>query len=206
MSLKAKKENENTTQSEPTPTTSKSTGTPLNNKQNNLDNNVLYEMKSQNKLVMAYIQEMKQQRQQENNEKEKILNDIRNATKDFQDNGKSFLSEEINQVRSDTKSMLEEFKKTQETYKKRIKLLYYGLGTMFLVFMFLALATTIGSDLLSFFNIETLQKAIASKIKGSEGFISFLWYIAYYVPYIVFFGIFIFLYEWLRKKLDERYF
>ncbi|MGX0147562.1 DUF334 domain-containing protein, partial [Staphylococcus hominis] len=75
---------------------------------------------------------------------------MRNATKDFQDNGKSFLSEEIKHVRSDTESMLEEFKKTQETYKKRIKLLYYGLGTMFLVFMFLALATTIGSDLLSF--------------------------------------------------------
>ncbi|MDH9922583.1 DUF334 domain-containing protein [Staphylococcus hominis] len=206
MSLKAKKENENTTQSEPTPTTSKSTGTPLNNKQNNLDNNVLDEMRNQNKLVMAYIQEMKQQRQQENNEKEKILNDMRNATKDFQDNGKSFLSEEINQVRSDTESMLEEFKKTQETYKKRIKLLYYGLGTMFLAFMFLALATTIGSDLLSFFNIETLQKAIASKLKSSEGFISFLWYLSYYVPYIVFFGIFIFVYEWLRKKLDDKFF
>ena len=131
---------------------------------------------------------------------------MRNATKDFQDNGKSFLSEEINQVRSDTESMLEEFKKTQETYKKRIKLLYYGLGTMFLVFMFLALATTIGSDLLSFFNIETLQRAIASKLKTSEGFISFLWYIAYYVPYIVFFGIFIFVYEWLRKKLDDKLF
>ena len=206
MSLKAKKENENTTQSEPTPTTSKSTGTPLNNTQNNLDNNVLDEMRNQNKLVLEYIQEVKQQRQQENNEKEKILNDVRNATKDFQDNGKSFLSEEINQVRSDTESMLEEFKKTQETYKKRIKLLYYGLGTMFLVFMFLALATTIGSDLLSFFNIETLQRAIASKLKTSEGFISFLWYIAYYVPYIVFFGIFIFVYEWLRKKLDDKFF
>lgn len=203
MSLKAKKENEKMTQSEPTSTTSKSTGTPLNNKQNNLDNNVLDEMRNQNKLVMAYIQEVKQQRQQENNEKEKILNDIRNATKDFQDNGKSFLSEEINQVRSDTKSMLEEFKKTQETYKKRIKLLYYGLGTMFLVFMFLALATTIGSDLLSFFNIETLQRAIASKLKSSEGFL-FLWYLAYYVPYIVFFAIFIFVYEWVRHKMYDK--
>ncbi|MCC3714562.1 DUF334 domain-containing protein [Staphylococcus hominis] len=204
MSLKAKKENENTTQSEPTPTTSKSTGTPLNNKQNNLDNNVLDEMRNQNKLVLEYIQEVKKQRQQENNEKEKILNDMRNATKDFQDNGKNFLSEEINQVRSDTESMLEEFKKTQETYKKRIKLLYYGLGTMFLVFMFLVLATTIGSDLLLFFNIETLQRAIASKLKSSEGFISFLWYIAYYVPYIVFFGIFIFVYEWVRHKMYDK--
>nr|WP_231115711.1 DUF334 domain-containing protein [Staphylococcus hominis] len=204
MSLKAKKENENTTQSEPTPTPSKSTGTPLNNTQNNLDNNVLDEMRNQNKLVLEYIQEVKQQRQQENNEKEKILNDIRNATKDFQDNGKSFLSEEINQVRSDTKSMLEEFKKTQETYKKRIKLLYYGLGTMFLVFMFLALATTIGSDLLSLFNIETLQRAIASELKSSEGFILFLWYLAYYVPYIVFFAIFIFVYEWVRHKMYDK--
>ena len=118
MSLKAKKENEKTTPSEPMSTTSKSTETPLNNTQNNLDNNVLDEMRNQNKLVMAYIQEMKQQHQQENNEKEKILNDMRNATKDFQDNGKSFLSEEIKQVRSDTESMLEEFKKAQETYKK----------------------------------------------------------------------------------------
>lgn len=169
MSLKAKKENEKTTPSEPTPTTSKLTGTPLNNTQNNLDNNVLDEMRNQNKLVMEYIQEMKQQ-QTEKIKRENILLSLENATMEFQDNGKRFLREEINQVRSDTESMLEEFKKAQETYKKRIKLLYYGLGTMFLVFMFLALATTIGSDLLSLFNIETLQRAIASKLKSSEGF------------------------------------
>ncbi|WP_308812343.1 DUF334 domain-containing protein, partial [Staphylococcus aureus] len=106
---------------------------------------------------------------------------MKNATKDFQDSSEILISKQLDQVKEDTESMLEEFKNTQETYKKRIKMLYYGLGTMFLVFMFLALAMTIGSDLLSFFNIETLQKAIASKIKGSEGFISFLWYIAYYV-------------------------
>ncbi|WP_454305337.1 DUF334 domain-containing protein [Staphylococcus hominis] len=35
---------------------------------------------------------------------------------------------------------------------------------------------------------------------------SFLWYSAYYAPYIVFIGLFIFIYEWLRRKLDERYF
>ena len=155
---------------------------------------------------MAYIQEMKNKQTQENNEREKILNDIRNATKDFQDNSKSFLDEQLEQVKSDTEKMLQEFRETQIIYKKRIRMLYYALGTMFLVFMFLALATTIGSDLLSFFNIETLQKAIASKLKHSEGFISFLWYIAYYVPYIVFFGIFIFVYEWLRKKLDDKFF
>ena len=206
MSLKAKKENEKTTPSEPTPTTSKSTGTWSSSKQNNLDNNALEEMKNQNKLVMAYIQEMKNKQTQENNEREKILNDIRNATKDFQDNSKSFLDEQLEQVKSDTEKMLQEFRETQIIYKKRIRMLYYALGTMFLVFMFLALATTIGSDLLSFFNIETLQKAIASKLKHSEGFISFLWYIAYYVPYIVFFGIFIFVYEWLRKKLDDKFF
>ena len=75
-----------------------------------------------------------------------------------------------------------------------------------LVFMFFALIMTMGTDILSFFNVETLQKAIASKIKSSEGFISFLWYLAYYAPYIVFIGLFIFIYEWLRRKLDERYF
>lgn len=206
MSLKAKKENEKTTQSEPTPTTSKSTGTWSSSKQNNLDSNALEEMKKQNKLVMAYIQEMKNKQTQENNEREKILNNIRNATEGFQDNSKSFLDEQLKQVKSDTEKMLQEFRETQITYKKRIKMLYYALGTMFLVFMFLALATTIGSDLLSFFNIETLQKAIASKLKTSEGFISFLWYIAYYVPYIVFFGIFTFGFSWINNLISEKYF
>lgn len=206
MSLKTKKENEKTTQSEHTPATSKSTGTQWNNKQNNLENNVLNELINQNKLIVAYIEETKQKQKQESIERENVLHGLKNATKDFQDSSEILISKQLDQVKEDTESMLEEFKNTQETYKKRIKMLYYGLGTMFLVFMFLALAMTIGSDLLSFFNIETLQKAIASKIKGSEGFISFLWYIAYYVPYIVFFGIFIFVYEWLRKKLDDKFF
>lgn len=105
MSLKAKKENEKTTPSEPTPTTSKLTGTPLNNTQNNLDNNVLDEMRNQNKLVMEYIQKMKQQQQTEKIKRENILLSLENATMEFQDNDKRFLREEINQVRSDTESM-----------------------------------------------------------------------------------------------------
>ncbi|KAB20274.1 DUF334 domain-containing protein, partial [Staphylococcus aureus] len=153
-----------------------------------------------------YIQEMKNKQTQENNEREKILNDIKNATEGFQDNSKSFLDEQLKQVKSDTEKMLQEFRETQIIYKNRIRMLYYALGTMFLVFMFLALATTIGSDLLSFFNIETLQKAIASKLKTSEGFTSILWYIAYYVPYIVFFGIFTFGFAWINNAIREKYF
>ncbi|WP_347248382.1 DUF334 domain-containing protein [Staphylococcus hominis] len=178
---------------------------------------------------MKFITELQHKQTEHETQKAKLITDLREKTKDFQDKNetiqKNFIkslngrlhdvdtteinrrvNSQLEKIRSENKAMWEEMKKIQENYKKRIRFLYFTLGTIMLVFMFLALAMTIGSDLLSFFNIETLQKAIASKIKGSEGFMSFLWYIAYYVPYIVFFGIFIFVYEWLRKKLDERYF
>ncbi|MEJ7440418.1 DUF334 domain-containing protein, partial [Staphylococcus hominis] len=53
-----------------------------------------------------------------------------------------------------------------------------------------------------FIHIDILQKAIASKIKASEGFMTFIWYIAYGLPYIVAIGGFIYLYEWIRKKFE----
>ena len=80
-------------------------------------------------------------------------------------------------------------KKIHENYKKRIKFLYFTLGTIMLVFMFFALVMTMGTDILSFFNVETLKKVIASKIKASEGFMTFVWYIAYGLPYIFAIGL-----------------
>ena len=94
-------------------------------------------------------------------------------------------------------------KKIQENYKKRIKFLYFTLGTIMLVFMFFALVMTMGTDILSFFNVETLKKVIASKIKASEGFMTLIWYIAYGLPYIFAIGLFIGLYEWIRARLHD---
>ncbi|MCX0341020.1 DUF334 domain-containing protein [Acinetobacter radioresistens] len=221
--------NGNNNQSTTSQTNTESTGTQSNEKQSDLNRKELNELKKQNKLLVKFITELQHKQTEHETQKAKLITDLREKTKDFQDKNETIqknfvkslngrlhdvdtteinrrVNSQLEKIRSENKAMWEEMKKIQENYKKRIRFLYFTLGTIMLVFMFLALAMTIGSDLLSFFNIETLQKAIASKIKGSEGFISFLWYIAYYVPYIVFFGIFIFLYEWLRKKLDERYF
>ena len=221
--------NGNNNQSTTSQTNTESTGTQSNEKQSDLNRKELKELEKQNKLLVKFITELQHKQTEHETQKAKLITDLREKTKDFQDKNetiqKNFIkslngrlhdvdtteinkrvNSQLEKIRSENKTMWEEMKKIQENYKKRIRFLYFTLGTIMLVFMFLALAMTIGSDLLSFFNIETLQKAIASKIKGSEGFISFLWYIAYYVPYIVFFGIFIFVYEWLRKKLDERYF
>ena len=57
------------------------------------------------------------------------------------------------------------------------KELFTGIGSILLVFMLFALIMTIGSDFMSFLHVDILQKAIASKIKASEGFMTFVWYI-----------------------------
>jgi hypothetical protein len=51
--------------------------------------------------------------------------------------------------------------------------------------------------------LDILQKSIASKIKASEGFVAFLWYIAYGLPYVLAIGLFIGLYEWIRARFHD---
>lgn len=147
------------------------------------------------------------------------------ATKDFRDNGvkvhneftnilkekldkvntdelANIIGRDIYKVRDENERMLQEVRSSHEEYQKRIKLMYRGLGAMLLVFMLFALVMTIGSDFMDFIHIDILQKAISSKIKASEGFMTFIWYIAYGLPYIVAIGGFIYLYEWIRKKFE----
>lgn len=225
MSLRNGKNNQSTTSQ----TNTESTGTQSNEKQSDLNRKELNELKKQNKLLVKFITELQHKQTEHETQKAKLITELREETKDFQDKNETIqknfvkslsgrlhdvdtteinrrVNSQLEEIRSDNKAMWEEMKKIQENYKKRIRFLYFTLGTIMLVFMFFALIMTMGTDILSFFNVETLQKAIASKIKSSKGFISFLWYLAYYAPYIVFIGLFIFIYEWLRRKLDERYF
>ena len=150
---------------------------------------------------------------------------MKGATKDFRDNGvkthnafinilkekldkvdtdelANIIGRDIYKVRDENERMLQEVRSSHEEYQKRIKLRYRGFGAMLLVFMLFALVMTIGSDFMDFIHIDILQKAIASKIKASEGFMTFIWYIAYGLPYIVAIGGFIYLYEWIRKKFE----
>ncbi|MGP5093479.1 DUF334 domain-containing protein [Staphylococcus equorum] len=87
--------------------------------------------------------------------------------------------------------------------KKRQKQLFTGIGAMLLVFMLFALIMTIGSDFMDFLPIDTLQNAIASKIKGSKGFMTLVWYIAYGLPYLIAIGAFVVLYEWIRSRFKN---
>jgi ABC-type multidrug transport system fused ATPase/permease subunit len=117
---------------------------------------------------------------------------------------KDILGRDIYRVREENDRMLQEVRASHEHYKKRQKQLFTGIGAMLLVFMLFALIMTIGSDFMSFLPIDTLQKVIADKIAASEGLLmTFVWYIAYGLPYLLGIIAFVVLYEWIRAKFHD---
>ncbi|MDU4768144.1 MAG: DUF334 domain-containing protein [Veillonella sp.] len=139
---------------------------------------------------MAEIEESQKTREKE---QEAITSKLKETTKDFRDNSIK--------THNDFVRLLQD--NLNEHYQKRQKQLFTGIGSMLLVFMLFALIMTIGSDFMSFLHVDILQKAIASKIKASEGFMTLIWYIAYGLPYIFAIGLFIGLYEWIRARLHD---
>ncbi|MDW8556141.1 DUF334 domain-containing protein [Staphylococcus xylosus] len=151
---------------------------------------------------------------------------MKEATKDFRDNSikthndfvrllqdnlkkvnteeiQAELRRDVRKVQDENKEMLRKVRESHEHYQKRQKQLFTGIGAMLLVFMLFALIMTIGSDFMSFLHVDILQKAIASKIIASEGFMTLVWYIAYGLPYIFAIGLFIGLYEWIRARFHD---
>ena len=113
------------------------------------------------------------------------------------------IRKDIRKVQDENEEMLRKVRESHEHYQKRQKQLFTGIGAMLLVFMLFALIMTIGSDFMSFLHVDTLQNAIASKIRASEGFMTLVWYIAYGLPYIFAIGLFIGLYEWIRARFHD---
>lgn len=113
------------------------------------------------------------------------------------------LRQSVRKVQDENEEMLRKVRESHEHYQKRQKQLFTGIGAMLLVFMLFALIMTIGSDFMSFLHVDILQKAIASKIRASEGFMTLVWYIAYGLPYILAIGLFIGLYEWIRARFHD---
>ena len=201
------------------------TGTPSNTTQNSLERQELDELKKQNKLIIKYLTEIQENQNAREKEQKQLTSNLTEATKDFRDNGvkvhnsfthilkekldkvdtdelANIIGRDIYKVRDENERMLQEVRASHEAYQKKIKLMYRGIGIMLLVFMLFTLVMTIGSDFMDFIHVDILQKAIASKIKSSEGFMTLVWYIAYGLPYIVAIGGFIYLYEWIRKKFE----
>src|SRR5699024_6562694 len=116
---------------------------------------------------------------------------------------KDILGRDIYRVREENEEMLRKVRASHEHYQKRQKQLFTGIGAMLLVFMLFALIMTIGSDFMNFLHVDTLQNAIASKIRASEGFMTLVWYLAYGLPYIFAIGLFIVLYEWIRARFHD---
>ncbi|WP_458575452.1 DUF334 domain-containing protein [Staphylococcus saprophyticus] len=87
------------------------------------------------------------------------------------------LKQDIRKVQDENEEMLRKVRASHEHYQKRKKQLFTGIEAILLVFMLFALIMTIGSDFMSFLHVDILQKAIASKIRTSEGFVTLLWYI-----------------------------
>lgn len=176
-------------------TESRSTGTPSSDTQSNLNNEELNELKRQNKLIVNYLEEIQESQKTREKEQEAITSKLKKTTEDFRDNSikahndfvrllqdnlnqvnteeiQTELRQEIRQVQDENKEMLREVRASHEHYQKRQKQLFTGIGSMLLVFMLFALIMTIGSDFMSFLHVDILQKAIASKIKASEGFMT----------------------------------
>ncbi|MGW7956612.1 DUF334 domain-containing protein [Staphylococcus xylosus] len=207
-------------------TDSRSTGTQSSNIQSNLNNEELNELKRQNKLIVKYLAEIQENQKIREKEHKETTSELKEVTKEFRDKSlkirndfvdvlqeklkhvdteelKDILGRDIYRVREENDRMLQEVRASHEHYKKRQKQLFTGIGAMLLVFMLFALIMTIGSDFMSFLPIDTLQKVIADKIATSEGFMTFVWYIAYGLPYIFAIGLFIGLYEWIRAKFHD---
>lgn len=151
---------------------------------------------------------------------------MKEATKDFRDNSikthndfvrllqdnlkkvntediQAELRQDIRKVQDENEEMLRKVRESHEHYQKRQKQLFTGIGAMLLVFMLFALIMTIGSDFMNFLHVDTLQNAIASKIRAAEGFMTLVWYLAYGLPYIFAIGLFIGLYEWIRARFHD---
>ena len=223
MSMKDIKNNK---ESQNTQTDSRSIGTQSSNTQSNLNNEELNELKRQNKLIVKYLAEIQENQKIREKEHKETTSELKEATKEFRDKSlkirndfvdvlqeklkqvdteelKDILGRDIYRVREENDRMLQEVRASHEHYKKRQKQLFTGIGAMLLVFMLFALIMTIGSDFMSFLHVDVLQKAIASKIRASEGFMTFVWYIAYGLPYIFAIGLFIGLYEWIRARFHD---
>ncbi|MCT2551983.1 DUF334 domain-containing protein [Staphylococcus aureus] len=218
--IKNNKENPNTQ------TESKSIGMYSNNTQNNLSSEELNELKRQNKLIVNYLAEMQENQKTREKEQEAITSKLKEMAEVFRSSGiqahndfvdiakeklgkvntediQAEIRKDIRKVQDENEEMLRKVRESHEHYQKRQKQLFTGIGAMLLVFMLFALIMTIGSDFMNFLHVDTLQNAIASKIRASEGFMTFVWYIAYGLPYILAIGLFIGLYEWIRAKFHD---
>nr|WP_248290132.1 DUF334 domain-containing protein [Staphylococcus capitis] len=207
-------------------TDSRSTGTQSSSTQNNLNSEELNELKRQNKLIVKYLAEIQESQKTREKEQEAITSKLKETTKDFRDNSikthndfvrllqdnlkkvntediQAELRQDIRKVQDENEEMLRKVRASHEHYQKRQKQLFTGIGAMLLVFMLFALIMTIGSDFMSFLHVDVLQKAIASKIRASKGFMTLVWYIAYGLPYIFAIGLFIGLYEWIRARFHD---
>nr|WP_259338879.1 DUF334 domain-containing protein [Staphylococcus equorum] len=207
-------------------TDSRSTGTQSSSTQNNLKNEELNELKRQNKLIVKYLAEIQESQKTREKEQEAITSKLKETTKDFRDNSikthndfvrllqdnlkkvntediQAELRQDIRKVQDENEEMLRKVRASHEHYQKRQKQLFTGIGAMLLVFMLFALIMTIGSDFMDFLPIDTLQNAIASKIKASKGFMTLVWYIAYGLPYLIAIGAFVVLYEWIRSRFKN---
>ncbi|MDN6268590.1 MAG: DUF334 domain-containing protein [Tetragenococcus koreensis] len=207
-------------------TDSRSTGTQSSNTQSNLNNEELNELKRQNKLIVKYLAEIQESQKTREKEQKEITSELKEEMRGFRDKSlkirndfvdvlqeklkyvdteelKDILGRDIYRVREENDRMLQEVRASHEHYKKRQKQLFTGIGAMLLVFMLFALIMTIGSDFMSFLPIDTLQKVIADKIATSEGFMTFVWYIAYGLPYLIGIIAFVVLYEWIRAKFKD---
>lgn len=53
------------------------------------------------------------------------------------------------------------------------------------------------------YRVREENDRMLQEVRASEGFMTFVWYIAYGLPYILSIGLFIGLYEWIRARFHD---
>jgi cation transport ATPase len=206
--------------------TSELTGMNSKDALKNIELDKIAKLEKQNNIIAQYVQDMEVRQQEHEKQQTELLSKLKKATQEFRAKGvethndfveilkdnldtinaeniKKRIAKDVEDTARENKKMIEEVKKSHEHYQKRQKQLFTGIGAMLLVFMLFVLIMTIGSDFMNFLHVDVLQKAIASKLKASEGFMTFIWYIAYGLPYVLAIGLFIGLYEWIRARFHN---
>nr|WP_240623558.1 DUF334 domain-containing protein [Staphylococcus saprophyticus] len=182
--IKNNKENPNTQ------TESKSIGMYSNNTQNNLSSEELNELKRQNKLIVNYLAEMQENQKTREKEQEAITSKLKEMAEVFRSSGiqahNDFVviaQEKLGKVNTEDiqAALRQDVNKVREENEEMLRKV---------------------RD--SHEHYQKRQKQLFTGIGAMLlVFMTFVWYLAYGLPYIVSIGLFIGLYEWIRARFQD---
>lgn len=171
-------------------TESKSIGMYSNNTQNNLSSEELNELKRQNKLIVNYLAEMQENQKTREKEQEPITSKLKEMAEVFRSSGiqahndfVDIAQEKLGKVNTEDiqAALRQDVNKVREENEEMLRKVRE-----------------------SHEHYQKRQKQLFTGIGAMLlVFMTFVWYLAYGLPYIVSIGLFIGLYEWIRARFQD---